>query len=671
MGLTYEAAQALFHAGHYLELVKRSDTSDAALDRLDAPHALLIARALVYIDIRRAEEMARRRNQPGAPPSVRSACELVIGSACRRHGELGKAIVHYQRALQLAQQDNDTHQSAWASLHLFRLLAEVQPHDGAVAVLRDTRAWVTRSGDPHAAAFLHDSIALIEATTGRVDEARRHLKIAASLLDSHPNAWLCQMAAVSAFCVAFLSCDYAAAPRHLRAARRFLAATGAEHIGTIIECNEGHAALVTGRFGAAEARLRRAAADLPHHSTGALGGLDGLARLYLATGRLDECDGTLKQMDALLATDPTLQSGFTSRSAVVTRVRLHMRRMQWRMVYEEARAELVKATTLEDRHLMSALSCLDAEASTAAHRFNEACRSLLAAAAMAPTLPERQGDFHYSIAAVLEHADSPLARQVLTRAHAISDHQGNRAARIEHAHLGRARAHTRRSHPEATEAAGALPERLRPAAVTNALASVFDLAGSPRLLGAELVNVITTLACSPEVGLAEGRANQRHVEPTDDQCTLPLGTQDGKRVTLVCAIPDDPVDAVVLGDVLRLGRSALELERTRREERTRAALWPVTPVDEQHGALFLAEVMRTLLDTARRIAATQRAGAHHRRNRHGQGGARADDPRLFEPRPPRRSFRSTARPCRRRCSTRSCSATGRARSPVPPTISPA
>jgi DNA-binding NtrC family response regulator len=72
----------------------------------------------------------------------------------------------------------------------------------------------------------------------------------------------------------------------------------------------------------------------------------------------------------------------------------------------------------------------------------------------------------------------------------------------------------------------------------------------------------------------------------------------------VCRVPDDPAKAVVLADVLRLGRAALELERAREEKRNRAALWPAPPVEEQAGALFVAEEMQTLLATARRIAPT-------------------------------------------------------------------
>jgi DNA-binding NtrC family response regulator len=62
--------------------------------------------------------------------------------------------------------------------------------------------------------------------------------------------------------------------------------------------------------------------------------------------------------------------------------------------------------------------------------------------------------------------------------------------------------------------------------------------------------------------------------------------------------------AILLGDVLRIGRAALALERAREEARNRAALWPADPVEDQGDAIFLAEEMQALLATVRRIAPT-------------------------------------------------------------------
>jgi DNA-binding NtrC family response regulator len=72
----------------------------------------------------------------------------------------------------------------------------------------------------------------------------------------------------------------------------------------------------------------------------------------------------------------------------------------------------------------------------------------------------------------------------------------------------------------------------------------------------------------------------------------------------VCNAPTDPLKALLLSDVFRIARAAMDLERFREEERNRAALWPADPVETEAGALFLSEEMQSVLATARRVAAT-------------------------------------------------------------------
>jgi DNA-binding NtrC family response regulator len=140
--------------------------------------------------------------------------------------------------------------------------------------------------------------------------------------------------------------------------------------------------------------------------------------------------------------------------------------------------------------------------------------------------------------------------------------------------------------------------------VTDSLASFTDLAHRPRLLADEMIWTIQALGCSPDARLAESREKGKAPEATETSVVLPLGLDRKKHLTLVCRIPDDPVKAILLADVLRMGRHALELEKAREDERSRAALWPAPPIEEQAGALFIAEEMQTLLATARRIAPT-------------------------------------------------------------------
>jgi DNA-binding NtrC family response regulator len=69
-------------------------------------------------------------------------------------------------------------------------------------------------------------------------------------------------------------------------------------------------------------------------------------------------------------------------------------------------------------------------------------------------------------------------------------------------------------------------------------------------------------------------------------------------------MPEDPVKAVLLADVLRIGQAAQALERSRQEERNRVALWPKESVEADGHGLFIAQEMQKLLRIARRVAST-------------------------------------------------------------------
>src|SRR5688572_12679859 len=102
---------------------------------------------------------------------------------------------------------------------------------------------------------MHDAVALMEASSGRIEEARRHLEISMSLIHKFPNSGLEQVILTSSFFVDFCESKFQSAVDHLNAARRLATATGARDIGSH-ECNLGHAMLVLGKLQPAEAYFK-------------------------------------------------------------------------------------------------------------------------------------------------------------------------------------------------------------------------------------------------------------------------------------------------------------------------------------------------------------------------------------------------------------------------------
>jgi DNA-binding NtrC family response regulator len=210
-----------------------------------------------------------------------------------------------------------------------------------------------------------------------------------------------------------------------------------------------------------------------------------------------------------------------------------------------------------------------------------------------------QAQYYYASALILREFATPLEQHLRNRAVRLWADQGIVSVRLEM---------DDRPSGTATQIGAASERAAFPAGsvecITDSLAALSDLAYKPHLLGTEMLLVIEGLACSPDARIVETRGNGNAPEASDASAVLVLGANRHKTLTLVCGVPDDPVKAILLADVLRIGRVVLELERAREVERNRAAIWPASPAEEQAGALFLAEDMQTLLATARRIAPT-------------------------------------------------------------------
>ena len=287
-------------------------------------HRVLLAHAAFYVGrTTTAFEIASRENVPKSSAAIRAECEAVLGLLKKRRADWSGTVGHFQSAFHWAKESRVPLLVGWSSLRLFRALAEVGPIDSLAAMLIEVRKAVTRAGDPHLSAYLHDSLALMEASAGRLEEARRHVQIAFGLVERHPNAWLNQVVLVSSFFLDFLECRYSDALNSLRAARE-LATVAGDGFLPVIDCNEGHLLVVMGRYEAAEQRLRKIAGSDSLSSP--LGALDGLARLYLATGRLADCEHALSACDSVEMEPDTITAAFAGRRSVLTRVKLLLAR---------------------------------------------------------------------------------------------------------------------------------------------------------------------------------------------------------------------------------------------------------------------------------------------------------------------------------------------------------
>jgi DNA-binding NtrC family response regulator len=371
-----------------------------------------------------------------------------------------------------------------------------------------------------------------------------------------------------------------------------------------MDTNDAHFALISGNFEKASALLQKILQS-PGSIYVELAALEGLARLHLALGRLPECDEALKRIES--ARRDRLQSAYTVRGAATLRVKLLIRRAQWKEAADVARIELDQFAKVNDSGSAVALTMSRALALAYLGDTEGSAGEILDAGLLGgAALHEHQAEYFHTCGAISAASGHPeSASSQKERSSRIWSEQKNKYGPID-ARAADSAATTAKGGLESFEPTISKVVRSAsselPGILLDCVASAFDLAYNPKLLGQELLSAIQRLDLSP-AELVESQSTTA-LRESSNQRTLILGEHRGRRLTLASGIPNDPAKAILLGNIFRLGRAAVALEHAREEERNRAALWPADPIESQGGAIFLAEEMQGVLNVARRIAPT-------------------------------------------------------------------
>jgi DNA-binding NtrC family response regulator len=591
MPLSYSEVESLFRHGRFEEIASDNTSGLREVQRLPSlDHQLLIAEAMARTGrLESASHIARQIVSRPECGAAHAKSEMILGTVARDLGHIEEAVERLQRSLHSAKEKGEVAQAARSALALFRIVSERQPPEVVSLLLADVRRLTIRAADPQLTALLHESVARQEAQVGNLEQAKRHLKIATSLLEAHPNAWLHQLCEINAFCIAFFDSDLRLAEEHLDRARRSGTISGTSE-STVLN-NLGHLYLQIGKFAKAErllVSLSSSKLDEVRQSA-----LDGLARLFIATNRLEECEQILETL-AGIQNRAQSEMPFPARSSLITRTRLSLRLCRWDEALRNADVAIEESRKVADRKTLCTALMLRAQATASAGKPQEAARSIAQASELgAWSLREHLGMF-WQVCARIQSSSNELKEQSQQRARRIWQEQGNICAEKE-LESQTASGTTFETHDRGSHDAPQLG-----ALLTSALASAFDLSHDAWLLGSELVDAIRLTNCSPEVRIAKVMAPSSVAA----SFSIALGHQKGESLVLSCEPPTDPSKAILLGNILRLGRAALALEHAREEERNRAALWPADPIESQGGAIFLAEEMQRILAVARRIAPT-------------------------------------------------------------------
>lgn len=597
MELDLETARRLFDSGQFLGVLRRIVLSRNALLQLPPKVRAVVAHALVYTGkAPLASELVQSILHTDSSKSLQSEAHLVCGLIRKREGLIDSALVEFQLAARLAKEAGDFKGMAWAQAHLFRVLVDGVPEPDLSAMFQEVRRCVSTAGDSNVAAFLHDSVALMEAQKGRTAEAARHLRAARSLLRVQSNAWIEQLVAINCSCVALIDCDTDAFERFASEGRSLAAITGHVNSDLVMDTNDAHFALLRGEFRKATFLLNKILGS----SAGIyvqLAALEGFARVLLATGELEKCKGALGRLDALAAS--RLQFAYSARGAAVLRAKWLLRSKRWEEAADSAGKDLVGFAAVNDRGAEVALRMLRAIASSVSDVSVSAADLVEARMGGASDLREYQADYYQACALILSgRSPRGWVIEFNARSRRVWSEQKNRSGPVE-AQAMQEMIDERASQLVADASAAGASVGL----AINCVAAAFDLAYNPKLLGAELACAVREVGASPTTAVVEAKDMKRLGFGVKAR-SIRLGSHNGRDLNFACELPADPAKAIVLSDILRLGQAAVELEQAREERRNRAALWPADPVETSSGAIFLAEEMQEKLTVARRIAPT-------------------------------------------------------------------
>jgi DNA-binding NtrC family response regulator/tetratricopeptide (TPR) repeat protein len=446
-------------------------------------------------------------------------------------------------------------------------------------------------------AYMHSSLAVLEGQVGRLDEALRHCEIAESLLKLDPNSWVLGSSLLNKGCLAYLRCNLREATSHVIAARECAHSTAHAGLANATEITLGQIDLLMGQFDRAEVNATKVLNNPQSPIFTKIAASEALSRIYLALNRLDDCETALQFIYATASQCEGSRSVYPVRWAGITKARLLLKRGSLASAIDWVEDLERNAPDVRDLPFRVAIHLMAAQILCRAGRAAEAALRISTASALgAADIPGLQGQYYLSASDLVTASAAGLKEQLHKRALRLWDHQGIVSVRLEMTDETKSTVVTQSSADEQV--------RLDAGRMADSLAAAFDLAYSPRLLGQELLHAIDIIHCAPSARIIESRNGAHAPRSEGHNVVLSLGTDRNRTWTLLCSVPNDPTKAVLLADVLRIARAALALAAARREERSRAALWPATPVEEEAGALFIAEDMRVLLATARRIAPT-------------------------------------------------------------------
>jgi DNA-binding NtrC family response regulator/tetratricopeptide (TPR) repeat protein len=528
----------------------------------------------------------------------------IMGQATFYQGDVDRSRLLLRKARDLAFTLRRANPSLYASVLLvrWRLLSSVRRAYILDSDFDELRRAVFSDGFPQHLAELHVCVAEVEARKHSPHEALRHLKQARQLLQSCPNHWLDGMICNHTSNVFAILGDIDNAFEYARAAIACTDRSGHFRIRIAAHINLAELEILRGRPDDAEAVINSVLTQVGSHVHLRTAALDAAAKTYLAKNDLSAAKASFRQLLEL------------------KRHRLHGISIEWNSLSEQfSRARILEREGRVDRAADLLARGVERAHAAGDRVWETKMRLRLAQLSAQLGNPDTSLAHLFPVVNGSNEGAETVLEVAFARA-AVSAALGNNGDALTHyergrrvsAALGVVGLNRRRSGAVSSEGMAMAPA---PAALDDAVA-LLELAGYPHVLAREAYALLDLSGAATALALiARGESGIRCVAALGwtDADAVAAAAEPADRLRIVCGVHRDETWEILaepkpsLNDrctgiaIRKLVDTAVTLDRYRREEKQRAALWPADTF-ETDGGLWISEQMSELLSIARRVA---------------------------------------------------------------------
>ncbi len=443
-------------------------------------------------------------------------------------------------------------------------------------------------------------LARAEARRHSPREALKHLHVAENVLGSSPNPWLQGVLWLDRSNVEGLLGDFGRSLESANVAIRFADDSGHHRTRVAAAINASHLYSWMGDFERAEENIAYAMQSCGTNIHLRRAALDSLANLLISSKQYPEC----KRL--LAADERTPQVGIRLHWDALTELYTSARLAQAEKRWQDAHVSLTKGLQLSvecgDRLSEKRMRIARARCLAMMGHYSECGVEVGAVDWQSSDLEEMAG--LYGALAAAERFQPDRVRLHLGRALRLSDSMLNAALR-----------HDLLTGMTELTSADASSEAAPPD--LDSAVALLELGGHPHVMAREAVAIIDGAGCAAAVALvAIGPDGPRVIDTrgwTDQQAAAIARSPGTRDVLSLGPHRDEPWQIIVepkpelqhrctFMAIRRLVHTAVTLDRYRRDEKQRAALWPAESLDGDPESIWVSEQMVEVLHTARRIA---------------------------------------------------------------------